>query len=216
MQIKKKCKVNNCEHECRGNGLYCAKHEFHIRKHGKILNRTIYDPNEFIVEGDIAYMLIYDRNCKVKARIVIDASDVDLCKQYKWCLNKKQTVLTNVTVNGKRKSIYLYRLLMGVADSPHTVQVDHISRDRLDNRKANLRICSPNQNSCNSKLRSTNTTGYRGVVFRKDTEKYQAQIWHKNKRISLGCYDTALEAAQIYNEAAEKYHKEYSSLNNVV
>lgn len=45
--------------------------------------------------------------------------------------------------------------------------IDHISRDRLDNRKQNLRLCTHQENTFNQKMRVTNSTGLIGVSFMK-------------------------------------------------
>ena len=46
---------------------------------------------------------------------------------------------------------------------------------------------------------SHNTTGYRGIQFRKDTNKYRVVIRAFNNRYNLGCYKTIQEALEVYN-----------------
>tara|TARA_R110000744_G_scaffold242635_1_gene359680 strand:+ start:259 stop:783 length:525 start_codon:yes stop_codon:yes gene_type:complete len=76
--------------------------------------------------------------------------------------------------------------------------VDHENRDGLDNRKSNLRDGGNSVNSFNQKIRSDNTTGFRGVKLRGDTGKYSACITLNGKDNHLGCFDTAKEAAEAY------------------
>lgn len=209
------CDVVNCSNTRKGR-KYCSKHEYQLRKYGKIFNRTKYDPNEYEIKGNIAYMLLYNKKQEVREKTMIDFEDVDRCDCFKWTFNAvKKSVTTTMLVDGEKKNVSLPRFLMDVHNKPHTTQVDHISRDHLDNRKSNLRICTPSENSRNSKMYSTNTTGFRGVIFRKDTSKYAAQIWHNNQRIGLGCFETPEEAALVYNEAAKKYHGKFAKLNKI-
>lgn len=87
-------------------------------------------------------------------------------------------------------------------------QLDHINRDRSDNRLANLRLASMSENACNGVLRSTNTSGFRGVSLdkRKTKKKWLAQIVKDGKQHSLGYFLTKEEAYDAYREAAQRLH----------
>ena len=82
--------------------------------------------------------------------------------------------------------------------------VDHINRNPLDNRKANLRICNQSVNIYNSKLFSTNKSGFRGVYFSKECHKWVAQICINRKNKSLGFYKSPEKAHEIYKLALYK------------
>ena len=74
--------------------------------------------------------------------------------------------------------------------------------------KDNCRYVTQFIQSRNTRLiKSTNTSGYRGVCYRKDSNKYRADIRVNNKRIGLGCFNTAIEAAKAYDN--------YVILNNL-
>lgn len=89
-------------------------------------------------------------------------------------------------------------------------QIDHINRERADNRFANLREATHGQNRANS--RTTNRHGFKGVTFHKwlKEKPYSAQITFKKKVIYLGCYATAKEAHDAYKKAAIKMHGEFT------
>ena len=59
-------------------------------------------------------------------------------------------------------------------------------------------------------MKSTNTSGYKGVSFRSDTKKWQASLMKNYKKISLGCYETAEEAHKAYLKGAEKHFGEFA------
>src|SRR3990167_96560 len=77
--------------------------------------------------------------------------------------------------------------------------VDHINRNKLDDRPENLRIANKMQNAINSKIPSTNTSGYKGVSFYGRDKNWESYIKYKQKRIFLGRYKTKNEAAIKYN-----------------
>ena len=88
-----------------------------------------------------------------------------------------------------------------------THTIDHINRDRSDNRIANLRDVTNQVNSRNlGHQRANNTSGFVGVYFFKRSKRYHAQISHEGKLIFLGGYVDIQDAAKAYAEAKQKYH----------
>lgn len=81
--------------------------------------------------------------------------------------------------------------------------VDHINRNRLDNSWSNLRPATIALNSRNSGLRSDNTSGFKGVYWRRQNNKWAAKIEINKKTKSLGYFLTKEEAASAYKKAAE-------------
>lgn len=117
-----------------------------------------------------------------------------------------------------RNQAFVHRLIMGFPEGMH---IDHINGNALDNRKENLRICTPSQNAMNKKLRSDSTTGYKGVYKVKDPrykKKYSASgaiPGTSGKKKRLGYFATAAEAARAYNDYAIKEFGEFAYLNEI-
>ena len=84
-------------------------------------------------------------------------------------------------------------------------QLDHINRNRTDNRICNLREVSHKQNNQNRSKPSNNTSGHPGVVWHKRISKWVAQITHNYKDIHLGRFNT-IEEAIAARKAAEKLY----------
>ena len=84
-------------------------------------------------------------------------------------------------------------------------QIDHINRNRPDNRIANLRDVSHKQNGQNASKPSNNTSGYQGLCWYKRDSKWLASITHNYKQIHLG-YFTNIEEALSARKAAEKLY----------
>ena len=89
--------------------------------------------------------------------------------------------------------------------------LDHINRDRLDNRIANLREADHAQNVQNRGPMSNNKSGFKGVFFNpRHTQPWQAQITARGQYFNLGRYATAEEAHEAYKEAAARLHGEFA------
>ena len=86
-----------------------------------------------------------------------------------------------------------------------TGQIDHINRNRSDNRICNLREVSNKQNGQNASKRSDNTSGHPGVCWNKRASKWLARIMHNRKNINLGYFEN-LEDAVAARKAAEKLY----------
>jgi hypothetical protein len=95
--------------------------------------------------------------------------------------------------------------------------IDHINQDKTDNRIDNLRVSKlgTSINQINVGLRVDNTSGYKGVVYRERTNKWECKISYKGKRIWIGAYEDKDKAAIAYNEKALQLFGEASYLNKV-
>ncbi len=91
--------------------------------------------------------------------------------------------------------------------------VDHINRDKSDNRKINLRLTDRHGNARNSKMRSHNTSGFRGVHMCKCTGLWRAEVRVNGKGKKLGRFSDKTEAARVYDRAAKIYHGAFAVLN---
>jgi hypothetical protein len=102
---------------------------------------------------------------------------------------------------------YMHRV---VIDAPKGTLIDHINRDRLDNRKCNLRFSNRIQNFFNSKRKKKRKySKYMGVTWIERDKKWAARISPNKKAVHLGRFDNELEAAEAYKKAHEKYFGSY-------
>jgi len=129
--------------------------------------------------------------------------DDDFCKvsKYPWHFNSGGYQQTSLLYkrNGKNGSLMMHKLIMG--NGPKGMVLDHINRDKLDNRKENLRWATPSQNRANAGPFRTSKTGVKGVHPGK-RGRYRAQICNNGKIRSLGEFNTIDEAAIAYRNAA--------------
>ncbi len=146
---------------------------------------------------------------------LIDNEDYDLVSQYKWCawwdhLGKRYYSQTGIGCKPHRHTVQMHRFILGLTDPK--MHTDHINGNGLDNRRCNLRACSPSQNKCNTKKQINNASGYKGVYLHKQAKRWRAAIQLHNKRISLGLYGTPEEAYAAYCKAALELHGEFAHL----
>jgi hypothetical protein len=150
--------------------------------------------------------------------VKVDDEDYEFLNQYKWHLTSKGYAARRRHYPSSRKDqkfkIFLMHRVVMFADEPY--QVDHWNGDTLDNRKDNLRICTPTQNRGNVNVQSNSTTGYKGVSFEKSIGRYRAYINFQGERHNLKTFKTPEEAAQVYNAKAKELFGEFALLNDIV
>lgn len=101
----------------------------------------------------------------------------------------------------------MHRYIIGVNGAG--VVVDHINGDTHDNRKANLRTCTPKENSWNAIESKNCTSGHVGIRIT-PSGKFSARIMVDRKEIFLGTFQTMDEAIKARNEAEDKYRGEFA------
>ena len=138
----------------------------------------------------------------------VDDSDYEWLNQWKWRYKTGYVVRTGQ----KKTTIRMHRLMV---NTPNGLETDHINGNPLDNRRKNLRIVTHSQNIFNKKLGKNNTSGFKGVVWRKDRKNWLARIYINKKLTHLGSFHDKLIAAETYNEAAKRYYGEYANLNEI-
>jgi HNH endonuclease/AP2 domain len=92
-------------------------------------------------------------------------------------------------------------------------EVDHKNLNRSDDRWVNLRESTRSQNCANKgQFFKKNRYGFRGVK-RQPNGRFQAVVCAGQKEYHLGTFDTAEQAAFVYDIAAKKHHGEFARLN---
>lgn len=140
-----------------------------------------------------------------------DLEDYDKIKDYYWYYDTHGYVITKPT-NCSQFSLHRF-----VMNAPDDIVIDHINHPKIDekkydNRKSNLRYANDSQNSMNRHKNSNNTTGVKGVYFKKDkkAKPWYAAIGLNYKMIYLGYFDNFEDAVKARKEAEEKYFGEWN------
>lgn len=126
---------------------------------------------------------------------IVDESDFDRVSQVSWCYRRDGYAHGRY----KRKLVLMHRFIM---EAPRESLVDHINGNKLDNRKSNLRLCTFSENAIHRKVKSDNSSGYKGVYFKKEYGRWTSAIQVRGRRKFLGYFDTPEEAYVAYSNAA--------------
>jgi hypothetical protein len=157
------------------------------------------------VEGNIAYVPL-TRGYEA----IIDAADVPLVAEHSWFSVVQDHAVYAVRrvpgVTGRGSKVSMHRQIMMPGQ---TQQVDHINLNGLDNRRANMRLCSAAENARNRRKSAANTSGLKGVCWNKASKKWQAGIRCDGKTFHLGLYDTPDDAHAAYAKASAARHGDF-------
>jgi hypothetical protein len=93
------------------------------------------------------------------------------------------------------------------------MQVDHIHRNRLDNTRAHLRICTASENARNRAKRADATSRYFGVSYFKHRRKWIAYILLEGRVKQVGSFDNDEQAARAHDDGAILYLDDSARLN---
>lgn len=146
---------------------------------------------------------------------LVDDEDFEWLSTWNWYCDVRQRACRTIhnEWTGRKHSIRMHRQIMGMIHDS-SLDIDHINGDGLDNRKANLRICTHQQNMCNSKkTKSKMTSKFKGVCL--IGGKWLAKIYFQNQQFPIGRFDNETDAARAYNRKALELHRKFARLNPV-
>lgn len=142
---------------------------------------------------------------------LIDDADLPLVQGYNWFQTANGYAARSTTRSGKRFTILMHRLISDVAP---TFEVDHANGDTLDNRRANLRVCTRHDNARNRKLNVNKTRSrFKGVRRPQASFSWIAAIRVDGVQHYLGSFMTELDAAFAYDRAAVEHFGRFARLN---
>ena len=160
--------------------------------------------NPYIIKDGVCTLFILDKDGKVRAKTVVDEDDAERVLKRRWIVGRSGYAITVV----KDKQIGLHNFIMGAQ------LIDHISGNRFDNRKVNLRKVTRQQNAQNVAIGKQNTSGYKGVSWDSRIEKWATFIQIPGMKIKRVWADKdIIEAAYIYDQWAMQLFGEFARTN---
>lgn len=199
-------------HWCSAANKYlCLKHRSQFNRIGGFLTkeqeRKTYNSenakNEYLITNTCAYIIFRNRKGFIKFKCPIDKEDIERLSLYKWEVTTFHGNSRYVREVKDHKVLFLHRFLLN--PEPGEI-IDHINRNGLDNRKSNLRIVSPSENSANSKTRSI--TGEKNIYIHSGA--YRVEIIRDYKRVFVKTCKTLEDAVKSRDEFLERYNKEHN------
>lgn len=157
--------------------------------------------NEFKIIDDVVNVFINNDENKI---MLCDIEDWENLKDCYWIEQNGHAISIK-----NYECIRFHRVVIGINDSE--IQIDHINGNRLDNRKENLRLCTNQENSMNKYKNSNNKSGYKGVYYDKERNKWRGAIQYNGKSIkSSKRYDSPEEAYKWYIEKSNELFGDFS------
>lgn len=140
---------------------------------------------------------------------IVDDEDFDCLIKYKWRIINGYAV--TYIPSPIKQTILMHRIILKPNDDE---EVDHINRNRLDNRKENLRIATRSQNLCNRKKinKEISHSKYKGVTINKGN--FQARVVVNKKKYFDRCFTDEIAAANAYNYYAVIHQGEFAVIND--
>lgn len=140
--------------------------------------------------------------------VIVDLEDAERVSAYRWCKRKKSNTwyaFSTTHIPGSYSGVAMHRYLFGLnkGDRPH---VDHKNHDGLDNRRCNVRLCTPAQNRLNARKQES-TSRFKGVSWVESralwTSKISFKVEGKRREVCFGYFATEIEAAIPFYAASE-------------
>jgi hypothetical protein len=123
-----------------------------------------------------------------------------------------------ITHDGLKRSYYVHRLIYAMATRKNIddIFIDHIEGQNKQNIVENLREATHKENMRNrGKSKAKRTSQYKCVYWNTRRQRWIAKMQAHGKYIWIGTYNSEIEAAKAYNEAAIRHHKDFASLNDI-
>lgn len=140
---------------------------------------------------------------------IVDTKNLRTLSSSRWCLMDKGD-RRYARRTEKNKAIFMHRVIL---NTPDGFMTDHINGNGLDNREANLRICTREQNKQNSVKRTKLSSKFKGVDWYKAYKKWRVRITFEKKPMHIGLYNDEVKAAQAYDKKAIELFGEFANLN---
>lgn len=156
------------------------------------------------VDENVVEIRVYGRKKDFKGVVLVDQDVYEKLRTRSVSISSHGYARTGINGSGEPLE-YLHRFIMG---SPKGKVVDHINRNRLDNRRVNLRICEQKENLWNTQAV---LEGYKGVY--ENEFSWIAQVMANGVIHHIGSFETQEEAALAYNRKALEVHGQFAHLN---
>jgi len=141
------------------------------------------------IYNDEGFIIFDTKLNKILGQVLLDKEDIEKVNKTNWRLSEKGYVISSIN----RKTTRIHNLILNRNTDNQKITCDHIDRNKLNNKKENLRIISHLENNLNSD-RIEKSKGY---CFRKDRNKWMVYIKTNYKMKTIGYYDTEEEAKKV-------------------
>jgi hypothetical protein len=148
---------------------------------------------------------------------LVSDQDYKYLMQWKWRAHNQGYAVREQWHRGASKSVLMHKVV--AARKGVTGEIDHRNQNKLDNRRRNLRPATRSQNTSNGKIRADNQSGYKGVSWDEQSQRWRARLQCKGTPNEIGYFPGTEagkeQAARAYNKAAKAHFGKFAYLNKV-
>lgn len=127
------------------------------------------------------------------------------------CIHTPSKNYTCHVIRINNKLYKAHRLIYMYFNGYTTERIDHKDNNPLNNNIDNLRLASQSENTLNKSMMSSNTSGVKGVSWRRKSKKWTVRVTVDGEYKSFGSYADLELAELVAIEARNKYHKEFAN-----
>lgn len=190
--MAKTCSVDGCDEKHKGHG-YCSKHLYRAYRNGTLTKKPVKHKGNLLVDKGLHCEIeVYNKRNVPSDTVIISTCDIDKISDYRVGVSKGYAT---ICIGEKKYLLHRYLLDIHLKEWDE-VEVDHINRNPLDNRRENLRFCNSSENKCNKGARRDSMSGIKNIRYREEKRlKYQAYVGKDGKyvRKSFSTLDEAIE-----------------------
>jgi len=166
--------------------------------------------NEIIVYKDYAEVILKNKYKIEVGRALINVDDIDLIKEFKWYLSKDGYAVSS----DKKKTlgtsyITMHGIIMNCING-FKITPDHDNKNRLDNRRLNLRLSNRSEQQMNHNKNIRNTSGIIGVNWSNTYSKWLVRISINKVSKNIGLFDDFKDAIITRLKAEKEHYKDFA------
>lgn len=150
---------------------------------------------------------------------IVDDEDYEWLMRWKWYAKKGhsgfyayRTTRVSEHPHGRKTAMAMHRAILNLPSGDPSRLTDHINHNTLDNRRENLRACTPQEN-CRNTLKRPSKSKYKGTYWHPRKRVWEAAVGCSGKIFHLGQFDSELKAAMAYDTKANELFGEFACLN---
>ncbi|QJI52409.1 HNH endonuclease [Psychrobacillus phage Perkons] len=184
--------------------VLCRKHYDQKILHGHVLENSSdsqKNSSEINITGDTIEIILKDSRYKEVGVALVDLKNIDIVKDKRWSMNKDGYAVAKI----EGKVQFLHHVIINTPSEKNRV-IDHIDKNKLNNKLDNLRIIEKQKNHMNHKGYSNNKTGFTGVVLDKRNGRWKAIIRIDKKPKQIGVFENIEDAVKSRLQAELKYY----------
>jgi hypothetical protein len=134
--------------------------------------------------------------------VLVDDQDYPLLSEFRWCYRaerdgKQGYAVRHSKITGKDRLVYLHRQIVQPGEGQEVIFLNH---DRLDCRRANLRVVSKQEARQHHRVRSDSKSGVKGVRYNPETDSWSAYTYRNGHCYHVGTYYSQEQAERAYEE----------------